>query len=128
MTKLEKVIKALEYCKDNQYVNDCDKCDYGGKTGMFCIRMIDDALALLKEQEEKMKHLNNITLEYEKEVFRLQTLLKEQEAEKPIAKEDDTYECCICGAIVGQDELDASGIVQARFNYCQNCGQAVKWE
>lgn len=55
-------------------------------------------------------------------------LLKEQEAEKPIAKEDDTYECCICGAIVGRDELDASGIVQERFNYCQNCGKAVKWE
>ena len=55
-------------------------------------------------------------------------MLKEHEAEKPIAKEDDTYECCICGAIVGQDELDASGIVQERFNYCQNCGKAVKWE
>ena len=47
----EKVIKALEYCKDNQHVNDCDTCDYGGKTGMFCIRMIDDVIAMLKEQE-----------------------------------------------------------------------------
>ena len=49
----EKVIKTLEYCKDNQYVNDCNTCDYGGKTGMFCIRMIDDILSLLKEQEPK---------------------------------------------------------------------------
>ena len=47
----EKVIKALEHCKDNQHVNDCEECDYGGKTEMFCIRLIDDALALLKEQE-----------------------------------------------------------------------------
>ena len=35
----------------------------------------------VKEQKEKMEHLNNITLEYEKEVFRLQTMLKEQETE-----------------------------------------------
>lgn len=48
---MENVIKALEYCKDNQHVNDCDKCDYGGKTGMFCIRLIDDTLAMLKERE-----------------------------------------------------------------------------
>lgn len=52
----EKIIKALEHCKDNQYVNDCNKCDYGGKTGMFCVRMIDDILALMKEQEELLKH------------------------------------------------------------------------
>ena len=54
-------------------------------------------------------------------------MLKEQEAEKPIAKEDDTFECCTCGAIVGWDELDASGIVQTRFNYCPFCGRSVKW-
>ena len=57
----------------------------------------------------------------------LREMLKEQEAVKPIAKEDDTYEC-ICGAIVGWDELDASGIVQTRLNYCPYCGKAVKWK
>lgn len=51
MPDREKVIKALEHCKDNQHVNDCDECNYGGKTGMFCVRMIDDVLSLLKEQE-----------------------------------------------------------------------------
>lgn len=35
----------------------------------------------VKEQKEKMEHLNNITLEYEKEVFKLQALLKEQKEE-----------------------------------------------
>ena len=54
-------------------------------------------------------------------------LLKEQEAVKPIAKEDDTYEC-ICSAVVGWDELDANGMVQMRFNYCPFCGRVVKWE
>ena len=55
------------------------------------------------------------------------TLLKEQEAVEPLAKEDDSYEC-ICGAIVGWDELDASGIVQARLNYCPFCGKPITWE
>ena len=44
------------------------------ETARQALDLIDD---LLKEQKEKMEHLNNITLEYEKEVFRLQTLLKE---------------------------------------------------
>ena len=54
-------------------------------------------------------------------------LLKEQEAVKPLAKEDDSYEC-ICGAIVGWDELDTSGIVQTRLNYCPFCGKPIDWE
>ena len=54
-------------------------------------------------------------------------LLKEQDAVKPLAKADDTFEC-ICGAIVGWDELDASGIVQERFNYCPFCGKPIDWE
>lgn len=54
-------------------------------------------------------------------------LLKEQEAIKPIAKEDDTFEC-VCGAVVGWKELDSSGMVATRFNYCPFCGKAVKWE
>ena len=65
MIDREKVIKALEYCKDNQHVNACNKCDYGGRTGMFCIRMIDDAIALLKEQEEKIKRYEKAILKYE---------------------------------------------------------------
>ena len=54
-------------------------------------------------------------------------LLKEKEAVEPLAKEDDSYEC-ICGAIIGWDELDASGIVQARFDYCPFCGKPITWE
>ena len=44
MTELEKVIERLEYCAETRdgYVRDC----------------INDALALLKEQEEKLKFLD----------------------------------------------------------------------
>lgn len=54
-------------------------------------------------------------------------LLKEQEPVKPLAQADDTFECS-CGAIVGWDELDASGIVHTHFNYCPFCGRAIKWD
>jgi hypothetical protein len=59
------------------------------------------AITMLKEQEEKMEHLNNITLEYEKEVFRLKTLLKEQENE---------YEKGFNDAMHGKQELMYEGI------------------
>ncbi len=83
--------------------------------------LIDETLTLLKEHEEKMEHLNNITLEYEKEVFRLQTLLKEREAVEPVKKDmveiTARYEYdCPCGAplLIGQP-------------YCADCGRPVKW-
>ena len=65
-----------------------------------------------------------LTQEQAKEIV---ALLKEQEAVKPLAKEDDSYEC-ICGAIVGWEELDTSGIVQTRLNYCPFCGKPIDWE
>ena len=46
--------------------------------GSCMLKLHADALALLKEHEAKTKHCNDIALEYAKEVFRLQTLLKEQ--------------------------------------------------
>ena len=100
MPDRDKVIKAIDICLGH---GKCDDCGYrikGGYSTMDCRKpMMRDALALLKEQG----------------------------AVNPIAKEDDTYEC-ICGAVVGWDELDVSGLVQTRFNYCPFCGRSVKWE
>ena len=79
--------------------------------------LIDELALIAWNSEPKNAHT----------IMKAISLLKEQEAVKPIAKEDDTYEC-ICGAIVGWDELDASGIVQTRFNYCPFCGRPVKWK
>ena len=98
MTDREKVIVGIEHCDRL----GCSMCPYkpGGYSPMDCrIQLMRDALAILKEQE----------------------------AVEPLAKEDDSYEC-ICGAIVGWDELDASGIVQARLNYCPFCGKPITWE
>lgn len=53
--------------------------------------------------------------------------LEEQEPVEPLAQVDDTYKCR-CGAVVGWDELESSGIVKTRLNYCPFCGKRVKWD
>ena len=87
------------------------------------VTMARFALALLKEQEAKTKHCNDIALEYAKEVFRLQTLLKEQEA-KPVIVTTNAYgtrfyHCPRCNRDL---------YIYPRQLYCRNCGQAVKWD
>lgn len=94
MPDRERIIEALQYlisgeCTDTQF-------DY--------LDEIEAAIALLKEQEAKMKHCNDITLEYAKEVFRLQTLLKEQQ--EIVRCKDCTYRGEInCPQYYRRDEL-----------------------
>lgn len=99
MIDREKVIKALGRCKDNQYVNDCNECDYGGKTGMFCIRMIDDVLVVLKEHE----------------------------AIEPDVDSEGTCTCGNCGENVGWYPAGSKEPVRLG-KYCPECGRAVKCE
>lgn len=90
-------------------------------------RLTEIAKLLEKEykQEEKMEHLNNITLEYEKEVFRLQTLLKEQEVVEPTINEyGEAY--CICGENVGIIP-NSKNLPSVRSKYCHECGRRMKW-
>lgn len=58
-------------------------------------------------------------------------LLKAQEPMKPVPAIDDDGDW-LCGncyqSVVGEEELDASGFVPVKFNFCPNCGRAVKWE
>ena len=56
-------------------------------------------------------------------------LLKEQEPVEPIPTEDDDWICGACNnSVVGTEELDEGGFTPIRFNYCPNCGRAVKWD
>lgn len=75
MIDRDKVIKGLELLHSR--LLDAAKLD---AIAMLDASMVADAITMLKEHEEKTKHLNDITLEYAKEVFRLQAMLKEQEA------------------------------------------------
>ena len=47
----ERIIESLEYCRKNQKSNDCESCEYGGRSFQICERLVDDILVLLKEQE-----------------------------------------------------------------------------
>lgn len=106
MIDREKVIKALEHCKDNQHVNDCYKCDYGGKSGMFCIKMIDDALALLKEQEAKP-------------IVRKQC--KKENDDGSIDYFAEWY-CPHCNMLI------LRGFDNPSIKFCYKCGKPVLWE
>lgn len=72
----EKVIETFD--AEEFLLVDRDKYTEGYNDGLETGK--DIAISLLEEQEEMMKHHNDITLEYQKEVFRLQAKLKEQEA------------------------------------------------
>ena len=55
-------------------------------------------------------------------------LLKKQEPVEPIPTEDDDWICGACNnSVVGTEELNEGGLTPIRFNYCPNCGRAVKW-
>lgn len=96
MSDREKVIKGLEeisdyffsvyhHSKDREEINEAkDRCD-----------AVENALALLKEQDEPIKPTLNESHSYV----------------------SDAFKCGKCGHTI-------------RFHakYCEDCGQAVKWE
>ena len=49
MPDIEKVVKALENCKEG---GSCDGCQYDTNTSRCIFRLHEDALALLKEQPQ----------------------------------------------------------------------------
>ena len=57
VTDREKVIKAIEICKDKTD-RECTKCPYRKRT--VCLNsMLSDALELLKEQQKKIEKLES---------------------------------------------------------------------
>lgn len=105
MVDREKVIKGLAKLKENSgciavYDCDCKTCPYD-RVNRCCSQILEDAIALLKAQEPV----------------------------EPISTEDDDWICGACNnSVVGTTEIDEGGFVPVRFNYCQNCGRAVKWD
>lgn len=93
MPDREKVIKELEGLRDICNAKSNMAIGKGKIAWAGYANAVDDALALLKEHEAKTKHCNDIALEYAKEVFRLQTLLKEQ---PEIVQCKDCKYCSVC--------------------------------
>ena len=102
--KREKVIKGLECCNSlhNDSIvkcaTDCPYWEFDAKCRGFVMR---DALALLKAQEP---------------------------VEPTEPDEDNMRYCGACGSPVGYEVLEAPGIEYVQYNYCPECGRAVKWD
>lgn len=55
-------------------------------------------------------------------------LLKAQEAVEPVV-DIDTWQCGNCGhALEHQQLLGDNVLLHEQYNYCPECGRAVKWE
>ena len=127
----EKVIKGLEHCTNGR--NGCFECPYsedGFSATIYCKLQIDrDALALLKEQDETIKELQNAYGYLQKLFFEAQDkLLKEQEAVKPYIDIDEA-KCPICKVKLTRQELLGDDVLFEDFyDYCPHCGRSVKWE
>ncbi len=88
------------------------------------LHTIDEAVALLKEQNSLMLALeqSNAVNEFlNAEVERLNGLLKEQDAVKPIppTEESDLWRCGNCSHQIFRCKHQ---------RFCEMCGRAVKWE
>ena len=108
MDNLEKVLHGLNSCGfQDGFADICNitECPYR-EHGAWCVHeLTHDAGVLISE------------------------LLKEKEPVEPVPEMDDDWTCGNCGmSAVGYDDLDASGFVPVKFNYCPNCGRKVEWE
>lgn len=104
MLDREKVIKGLEYHMEELGVGKtCFECPYFGDNPCE-ILLIEDVLELLKEQEPI----------------------------KPTVSVD-TWICSKCGHTLESQELiddkeNPQVLIHEQYQYCPNCGKAVKWE
>lgn len=75
--------------------------------------------------------LNFIVLNF-KDASRVVEMLKEQEPVKPTISVD-TWICSKCGHTLESQELiddkeNPQVLIHEQYQYCPNCGRAVKWE
>jgi hypothetical protein len=80
----------------------------------------DDALSLLKEQDDLGTELTNAVELIHKKNERIEKLLKEQEAVEPYRVNthyDQHWKCSHCDSVIGVQD-----------KYCRQCGHALKWK
>ena len=100
MIDRDKVIKGIECCLA---VTKCGECPYNSGKDLWCgnnDQLLTDALELLKAQEPV----------------------------EPVV-DIDTLKCRNCGhALEHQELLGDNVLFHEQYNYCPECGMAVKWE
>ena len=145
---------VIDIIKGMEEVKHLIKCENLPAHSLEALLIMDDAITLLKAQEsiEARLHLcESCTKEYPECDATIDGIefgcgvgndniigctayvnrWKAQEPVEPVPAIDDVGDW-LCGkcynSVVGTEELDEGGFVPIRFNYCPNCGQAVKWE
>jgi hypothetical protein len=106
----EKVIKGVQDAR--RYLEDREWVD---KSVGVHIDALNDALALLKEHDTQVQYRDDHIAEYEKEIKRLNKLLKEQEEGKPVTGQR-YCRCGSCGAMLFE-----------WHKYCSECGTKIDW-
>jgi tRNA(Ile2) C34 agmatinyltransferase TiaS len=122
MIDREKVTKELEETE----IMLTQAVDRGGEMAVMgafkCLNRVKDSLALLKDDETQLQYRDDHIAMYQAEIKRLEAMLKEHEP-KPVeytnAYGTKFYFCPKC-----KRELFHT----RNLNFCERCGQAVKWE
>ena len=113
MIDREKVIKGLECIGGYMHMatNPCTDCEYNEcQTYAICVgEVARDALLLLKEEAAEV-------VEEERRV------LWDETDDGPVYTHDVFYHCPSCNLILSRTHKDKD------INFCENCGQAVKWD
>jgi rubrerythrin len=114
----EKVINELVEHIESALAVDSDYVD--------CVRtdLLQTVVGLLKEYDTHVQYRDDHIAEYEKEIKRLNKLVKEQEPFKPRKKKDkewgiNRWSCGNCGYNVGYPHM---------AYFCSKCGKPILWE
>lgn len=96
----EETIKGVKGCVGMYYGIRCGECPYGPYSS--------DCVESLHRDVERM--------------------LKAQEPVEPVV-DIDIWKCGKCGHTLEHQELLGDNVLfHEQYNYCPNCGQAVKWD
>ena len=104
----DEVIKGMECCEKKICTfKDADECPYWELCGEYENAFEECTTALVKDAL---------------------ALLKAQEAVKPVV-DIDTWECGNCGHTLEHQQLLGDNVLfHEQYNYCPECGRAVKWD
>ena len=119
MADKEKVIAGLMMLADNKNDNSCE--------GLKCCKIAEDALALIKKQDERIKELEiedaiSRLIKHEAREPHYTTLKYLVNGTEVIVHHPECPRCIENGLALWDAEIEKG---QA---FCKRCGQAVKWE
>ena len=129
----ERVLRAWECC--NPFNRKCNECPYEKDCYHDGIsrHMVADAIALLKEQDERLRKLqkdkDKLCLEISEWKHKFHDRqIKEQDGIIPYIDIDEA-KCPVCKVKLTRQELLGEDVLfEDFFDYCPHCGKSVLWE